>query len=62
MATQRASARSTSSAAGTVTFAVSGDTAEKEAYGKIVAAFNGRQSRVTVNLSISRARAITSSA
>ncbi|HEY8599400.1 MAG TPA: sugar ABC transporter substrate-binding protein [Thermomicrobiales bacterium] len=37
-------------ATGTVTFSVSGDTAEKEAYGKIVAAFNGRQSRVAVNL------------
>jgi multiple sugar transport system substrate-binding protein len=41
----------TPTASGTVTFAVSGDTAEKEAYGKIVAAFNGRQSRVTVTLS-----------
>lgn len=51
MVTQRTSASATSSASGTVTFAVSGDTAEKEAYGKIVAAFNGRQSRVTVNLS-----------
>lgn len=41
----------TPTASGTVTFSVSGDTAEKEAYGKIVAAFNGRQSRVVVNLS-----------
>lgn len=41
----------TPTASGTVTFAVSGDTAEKDAYGKIVAAFNGRQSRVTVTLS-----------
>ena len=40
----------TPTASGAVTFSVSGDTAEKEAYGKIVAAFNGRQSRVTVNL------------
>ena len=40
----------TPTASGTVTFSVSGDTAEKEAYGKIVAAFNGRQSRVVVNL------------
>ncbi len=35
---------------GTITFSVSGDTAEKEAYGRIVAAFNARQSRVTVKL------------
>lgn len=40
----------TPTTSGTVTFSVSGDTAEKEAYGKIAAAFNGRQSRVKVNL------------
>ena len=40
----------TPSATGTITFSVSGDTAEKDAYGTIVAAFNARQPRVTVNL------------